>query len=302
MSKALTPFVSVIIPVRNDPVRLRKCLQVLEEQTYPQNAYEVLVVDNRSDESIEPIVAEFKQAKASFDDRPGQFNARNTGIGLARGEVLAFTDADCIPAPDWIEQGAKRLLNTPNCGIVGGKVNIFFKDPDHPTIVELYDHMTYLDQKLYIEKLNFSATANLFTFKHVFDHVGLFAGNRNSLDDSDDVEWGQRVAASGYALLYADDVCVAHPARYSFTQLLEKEKRVAKGSAGVKVWKKNVLPLTWSYESIMDHLPTLPPVFKVMRLKKATFTQRMMVLGLWCMTRYIKIKENMRAKMNTMQK
>jgi len=59
------PFVSVIIPVYNDPIRLKTCLQALEEQTYPQNAYEIIVVDNGSDESIEPIVAEFSQAKAS---------------------------------------------------------------------------------------------------------------------------------------------------------------------------------------------------------------------------------------------
>jgi glycosyltransferase involved in cell wall biosynthesis len=56
-------FVSVIIPVYNDPVRLKTCLQVLAEQTYPNEAYEVIVVDNGSDESIEPIVAEFSQVK-----------------------------------------------------------------------------------------------------------------------------------------------------------------------------------------------------------------------------------------------
>ena len=57
MSKLSTPFVSVIIPVYNDPERLKTCLQALEEQTYPKSAYEVIVVDNGSDESIEPLVA-----------------------------------------------------------------------------------------------------------------------------------------------------------------------------------------------------------------------------------------------------
>lgn len=297
MSKMSNPFVSVIIPVYNDPVRLKTCLHVLEEQTYPKNRYEVLVVDNGSAESIEPIVAEFKQTRASFEVRPGSFIARNTGITLARGEVLAFTDADCLPDPDWIERGIKRLLNTPNCGIVGGRVDLFFKNLDHPTAVELYDWVTYLDQKSHIEKQNFSATANLFTFKHVFEHVGLFAGNRNSLDDSDDKEWGQQVAASGYALIYADDVRVAHPARYSFTQLLAKERRVARGTAAVKVWKKNLPPLTWSYESIMDHLPFLPPVIKAIRLRKVTLTKKMLVIGLGCIVSYIQIEASLRAKL-----
>jgi len=65
MNEMPTPFVSVIIPVYNDSIRLRTCLQALEEQTYPQSSYEVIVVDNGSDESIEPIVAEFSQMKAS---------------------------------------------------------------------------------------------------------------------------------------------------------------------------------------------------------------------------------------------
>ena len=65
MNEMPTPFVSVIIPVYNDSIRLRTCLQALEEQTYPKNAYEVIVLIYGSDESIEPIVAEFSQAKAS---------------------------------------------------------------------------------------------------------------------------------------------------------------------------------------------------------------------------------------------
>jgi len=103
MSKTSTPFVSVIIPVYNDPERLKTCLQALEEQTYPQSSYEVIVVDNGSDESIEPIVTEFNQAKAGYEPHPGSYAARNKGLSLARGEVIAFTDADCIPALDWIE-------------------------------------------------------------------------------------------------------------------------------------------------------------------------------------------------------
>ena len=78
-----TPFVSVIIPVYNDPIRLQTCLQALEDQTYPKSSYEVIVVDNGSDESIEPIVAEFSQAKATYKAQPGSYAASNKGISLA---------------------------------------------------------------------------------------------------------------------------------------------------------------------------------------------------------------------------
>ena len=68
MNEMSTPFVSVIIPVYNDPIRLETCLQALEEQTYPKSSYEVIVVDNGSDESIEPIVVEFPGRLSRFLD------------------------------------------------------------------------------------------------------------------------------------------------------------------------------------------------------------------------------------------
>jgi cellulose synthase/poly-beta-1,6-N-acetylglucosamine synthase-like glycosyltransferase len=48
---------------------------------------------------------------------------------MARGEIVAFTDSDCIPATDWIEKGVDNLLRIPNCGLVAGEIAVFFKDP-----------------------------------------------------------------------------------------------------------------------------------------------------------------------------
>lgn len=65
------PFVSVIIPVLNDSERLQTCLKALENQTYPKSMYEVIVVDNGSDENIEGLVSQYIQAKLSNESRPG---------------------------------------------------------------------------------------------------------------------------------------------------------------------------------------------------------------------------------------
>lgn len=294
MSKISIPVVSVIIPVYNDPERLKTCLQALEEQTYPKDSYEVIVVDNGSDESIESIVTEFKQARASFEAHRGSFIARNKGISLARGDVIAFIDSDCIPAPDWIERGVANLLRVPNCGIVGGKVEFFFQDSDHPTVAELYDSNWHFNQKVFIEKENFSGSGNLFTFKRVFEHVGLFAGNLNSLDDSDDKEWGQRVASFGYSLVYADDVRVAHPARYSFDQLQEKVRRVVRGN--VLLDKKNGSPLFPIFNR--DFLiGFMPPVFTIIRLGrnyKLSTAEKIEFMRIWFVLRWIEIREKLR--------
>lgn len=222
------PFVSVIIPVLNDAKRLRLCLQALAQQTYPSSCYEVIVVDNGSDvaENIAGVVAQFAGAIVAEESYPSSFAARNKGITLARGEVIAFTDADCLPAADWLEQGVNKLLAVPNCGMVGGRVDIFCRDPDQATPVELYESITAFPQQNLVERQHYAATANVLTFKRVIQQVGGFEAH---LKSSGDIEWGQRIAAAGYPLAYADEARVAHPARYSWGQLFKRTVRLAGG-------------------------------------------------------------------------
>lgn len=232
MTNQSSPFVSVIIPVYNNPEGLKKCLISLENQTYPQSLYEVIVVDNGSDEDIKEVVSQFSQAFASYESQPGSYFARNKGLLLAKGDVIAFTDSDCIPALNWIEKGVVNLLQAPNCGLVAGKIELFFKNPDQPTAVEYYDSlMMGLPQKQFIEESRYGATANLFTFKSVFDKVGPF---EQTLKSSGDREWGQRVFSSGYKQIYTDEVCVAHPARYSLEELRKKVFRLIGGHQDFK--------------------------------------------------------------------
>jgi glycosyltransferase involved in cell wall biosynthesis len=220
------PFVSVIIPVYNDSERLKICLEAVDNQTYPKARFEIIVVDNGSETDVGPLVAQFDQAVIAYENRTGSYSARNKGLSIAKGEVMAFTDSDCIPAPDWIEKGVANLLRVPNIGLVGGKVECIFTDPRQPTAVEVYDSITYLDQKYWVEVDKFAITANVFTFRNVFDHVGLF---NDTLKSGGDMEWGKRVSSSDYKIFYADDTRVSHPARNSFIQQYKKQVRVAGG-------------------------------------------------------------------------
>ncbi|MDJ0776022.1 MAG: glycosyltransferase family A protein [Mastigocoleus sp. MO_167.B18] len=220
------PFVSIIIPVYNDAERLKTCLIPLEEQTYPKDLYEVIIVDNNSEEDITKVVNQFKQARITNESRQGSYAARNQGISVAKGNVFGFTDSDCIPNNDWIEKGVEKLLQIPNCGLVAGEVKLFFKNPEEPTIFEIYDSMNFLRQQYYIEKYNFGATANIFTFKDVFEVVGLF---NHELKSGGDSEWGKRVFAAGYVQVYADNVLVSHPARSHWGEIQKKVLRVTEG-------------------------------------------------------------------------
>jgi glycosyltransferase involved in cell wall biosynthesis len=255
------PFVSVIVPVYNDPRGLQTCLAALEIQSYPQTAYEVIAVDNGSDEGIAPILSHFRQARGASESRPGSYAARNAGLARARGDIIAFTDADCIPAPDWVEKGVARLLNLPGCGLVAGKVEVFFRDPRRPTAVELYDGLTAFPQRRLVEVSRFGATANVFTFRQVVERVG---GFDDRVKSGGDLEWGQRVAAAGYQLVYAEEVRVAHPARRSFGQLYRKVARRVGGAHDLKGLSKSFFP-GMDRGLIGDAIPALRRALAVLR-------------------------------------
>lgn len=221
------PFVSVIIPVFNDSDRLKTCLQALEEQTYPKACYEVIVVDNNSQEDVKSVVLQFSQAFYAFESRPGSYVARNKGISVAKGDVIAFTDADCIPAPDWLEKGVCALLSQPQVGLVAGRIDLFVKDPANPNPFELYESLAMsFPQDQFLEDGKFGVTANLLTFKQVLEDVGYFD---ETLKSGGDMQWGQRVFAKGYRQLYADDARVNHPARGSWEDLRKRSIRIVGG-------------------------------------------------------------------------
>jgi glycosyltransferase involved in cell wall biosynthesis len=238
-------FVSVIIPVLNDGERLARCLAALDGQDYPRDSYEVIVVDNGSTElGIEPPAS--LDARIVQELRPGSYAARNHGLSLARGEIIAFTDADCLPAPDWLTTGAARLQERPDVGLLAGRIDVTLSDARHPRAIELYELLHAFPQQRYVEEMCFGATANVFSRREVFDRTGLFDA---SLRSGGDKEWGQRVCAAGYEILFDDRVSVRHPARTTWAELRHKLERVLhgdrelrrRGDVGVELSTRRVL-------------------------------------------------------------
>ena len=226
MDTFTVPYVSVVVPVYNDRVRLVRCLTALEQQTYPADRYEVIVVDNGSREPVADLLERFPHSSLAVEGRPGSYAARNTGIELASGEVLAFTDADCTPATDWLMRGVQRLCGEPDVGLVGGRIKLYFRDPEDPTTAELYERLFSFRQDENIRRYSFGSTSNIFTHRRVVEDVGAFV---EDLKSAGDVEWGQRVAAAGYQLVYADDAVVDHPSRHSIAALMSRRRRMVGG-------------------------------------------------------------------------
>ncbi|MBF2005400.1 MAG: glycosyltransferase [Chlorogloeopsis fritschii C42_A2020_084] len=291
------PLVSVIIPVFNDSQRLKLCLDALEKQTYPKYCYEIIVVDNASEENTEDIVSQFSQVILAYESNPGSYAARNKGISLAKGEIIAFTDSDCIPAQDWIDKGVTRLLEAPDCGLVGGKIQLFFRNPDKLTLVELYESVVAFPQKQYVQEIRFAVTANLFTFKSVLEKVGYFDSNLKSRGD---LEWGQRVFRAGYKQIYADDVCVLHPARYTFSQLHQKIQRVAGGIYDLKT-EKSVLK---NFKEVYRDLrPPIEFIFKYLPdIKLNGINKKFQFVYVVLFIHYVRAWENMQLRLGANSK
>lgn len=220
------PLVSVIIPVYNDADRLTKCLEALSRQTYPEDSLEIVVVDNGSDDKPDRALARFPKAHLLHEPRPGSYKARNMGIETARGDVFAFTDADCVPSPTWIEEGVHAMARTDDSTIIAGEVKLCAKNPEKPTAVELFDMFTSLNQQRCVETHQFGVTANLFVHRKVMGDVGPF---REDLKSGGDYEWGRRAASHGYRVLYVGAALVEHPTRYALSEVIAKERRVRGG-------------------------------------------------------------------------
>lgn len=216
------PDVSVIIPVRDDPEGLETCLRALRAQTLDVSRFEVIVVDNAS----EPPVGAIEGVTVVREERPGSYAARNHGIAIARAPVLAFTDGDCSPRPEWLEAGLDRLRREPEAGVVAGRIEVIAAED--PTAAEWWELRNGFRQDLYVERRGYGATANLFVRREVVAEIGHFIP---LLRSSGDLEFGMRATSRGRLVVYEADAVVEHPTRPSWGEMFRKRRRVMAGHA-----------------------------------------------------------------------
>lgn len=107
MKKASTPYISVVIPTKNEAKLLPACLRSLKNQK-TKYSYEVIIVDTRSTDGTQMIARSFG-ARVIAEKQKGKIYAFRKGASAARGKILAFTEADCVVPPHWIETIATHL-------------------------------------------------------------------------------------------------------------------------------------------------------------------------------------------------
>ena len=158
------------------------------------------------------------RARLTVVSEKGAGPARNGGAMLAAGEILAFTDSDCVPEPAWLTEGVAALTAY---DFVGGRVTVLVANKARITPTEAFERVFAFDFKTYITKKGFTGAGNLFCSREVFDAVG---GFRTGV--SEDVEWSYRATGKGFRLGYAPMAIVGHPARRTWEDLWAKWRRV----------------------------------------------------------------------------
>jgi len=218
--------VSVIVPAYNAARTLPRCIVALMEQTIGRAAYEMIVVDDGSTDDTaaqadRPGVRLIRQTHA------GPAAARNAGIREARGDLLMFTDADCEPAPDWIEamwqpfsdptvMGCKGVYRTRQRGLLPRFVQVEYE--------EKYRSMAGA------HCIDFIDTYSAAYRKEVFVQEGLFA---EDILAAEDAEFSFRLAQRGYRLVFNPQAVVYHTHAESLMHYLRRKFRFGRWRARV---------------------------------------------------------------------
>jgi len=195
--------ISVVIPVFNGAATLLACLRTMQRQTRPPD--EVVVVDDGSTDGSADVARGFGACVIS-QRNAGPAAARNRGATVAQGDTLLFTDADCVPAPDWVERmviaftdptvaGAKGTYRTCQRELVARFVQAEYEDR--------YDRMRLLETIDFVDTYSAGYRRDVFLSSGGFDTSFPTA----SVEDQ---EFSFRLAEAGHRLVFVPDAQVFH--------------------------------------------------------------------------------------------
>jgi glycosyltransferase involved in cell wall biosynthesis len=213
MSGRAQPSVSVVIPTYRRSRELAACLASLSALDYPLDRLEVIVVDDGGGVSFDPELRDrleltVVEPGAMRTARRGPAAARNLGAERAAGELLAFTDDDCLPAPDWLRVLVDRYVQTPGHAVGGRTVNLPPRDAYARASQVILD-CVYAFYNADTSDARFLASNNLVLPRERFLHLGGFdSGFR--CPGGEDRDLCDRWVHHGYGMTYAREALVYH--------------------------------------------------------------------------------------------
>jgi glycosyltransferase involved in cell wall biosynthesis len=212
-----TPFVSVIVCSYNGGSTLASCLDSLGKLNYPE--YEVILVDDGSTDDTSYIAAQFSWVRYIRQSNQGLSHARNTGATAAKGEVVAYTDSDCMVDPDWLYYLIGTLVSGDYAGVGGPNVTPPAKNwiqacvaaaPGGPSHVLLTDVVA-----------EHIPGCNMAFYRWAFEGVGGFDSEYRKAGDDVDFCW--RIQQAGWVIAFSPTAIVWHYRRFTLRAFLKQQ-------------------------------------------------------------------------------
>jgi len=206
MKKIREVSISVIIPAYNAEQTLPACLSALEEQSVPRERYEITVVNDGSTDHTEKCARGFSRVKVISQPNQGPAAARNRGAQEAEGDILLFTDSDCLPDKNWIEEMI-RPFDAPEIVAVKGAYKTHQKEVVARFAQIEFEERYRLQQKSrYIDFVDsYSAAIK----REVFWKVGGFDPSF-PVANNEDTDLSYRLAKQSYKMVFNPRAIVYH--------------------------------------------------------------------------------------------
>jgi glycosyltransferase involved in cell wall biosynthesis len=212
------PKVSVVVCVYNGERTIDACLASLKKLNYPN--YEVIVVNDGSTDGTRQIAESYDYIRLVNQENKGLSEARNVGIRASKGEIIAFTDADCMADPDWLSYLVARFRSS-DFGAVGGPnlspaddswvASCVAVSPGAPTHVLLDDEVAE-----HIPGCNMAFRRQALEAINGFDPIFRAAG--------DDVDVCWRLQNKGYKIGFSPAAVVWHFRRNTIRDYLKQQR------------------------------------------------------------------------------
>ncbi|PWH20035.1 MAG: glycosyl transferase [Ardenticatenia bacterium] len=258
---------SVVVPTFNRSDTLRQTLAALVGQDYPD--YEVIVVDDGStDDTGEMVRQAFPGVHYLHQSNRGPAAARNAGIHAASGEIIAFTDDDCLPPYNWLTRLADGYARHPEVVGVGGYLEAPAEVLQHNILARYERYMTREHYGARDEEVvggfecPAGGTCNMSYWRSVLIEVGGFdEGFRYAAGEDTDLKW--RICRTGAQLLYMP-IKVTHLQPYTFGSF--RRQQIIRGRGAAHFERKH-----------FGHAPSVARI--VLRLAKRTVRFAGQVMG-----------------------